>query len=325
MKKVKYPYSRELTEPAGSTDCRRNRPWVALKEKRSILRAKEEVKQYVPPQGAIIEKTVYHSCDSAEIVCYILGQEERTDQKTPCMIYYHGGGFMMPLQGMMLRNAAYYAIHTGCRVFLPEYRYAPKADCRTVIEDCFSIVEHIREHARDYGIDPEKLILYGDSAGAALAAGVTHLMRDRALPKAAGQMLIYPVTDCWSDRHASVETYRYAAWPKASNDYMWKLYLRGADAETKKLAAPLNMEDFTGLPPAYVEPQEIDILRDEGIAYAEKLKEQGSLMECNVVEGSYHGFDFDHGSPLVRRILEHRCEIIQKFLTEKEMGRVDEI
>lgn len=325
MKKVKYPYSKELTEPAGSIDCRRNRPWVALKEKRSILRAKEEVRQYVPPQGILMEKTVYRSYDRVEITCYILGQEERTDQKAPCMIYYHGGGFMMPLQGMMLRNAAYYAIHTGCRVFLPEYRYVPEAECRTMIEDCFSIVKHIRKHAQGYGIDPEKLILYGDSAGAALAAGVTHLMRDRTLPKAAGQMLIYPVTDCCSDRHASMEAYRYAVWPKASNDYMWKLYLKGADAETKKLAAPLNMEDFSGLPLAYVEPQEIDILCDEGIAYAEKLRGQGSLMECNVVKGSYHGFDFDQESPLVRRVLEHRCEMIQRFLMEKEMERVEEI
>lgn len=325
MKKVKYPYSTELAEPDGSIDCRRNRPWIALKEKRSILQAKEEVKQYVPPQGTIIEKIVYHSYDSAEIICYILGQEEKTDQKAPCMIYYHGGGFMMPLQGMMLRNAAYYASHTGCRVFLPEYRYAPKAGCRTMIEDCFCMVKYLRDHAQECRIDSEKLIIYGDSAGAALAAGVTHLMRDRALPKAAGQLLIYPVTDCYPDRYASMEAYRYAVWPKASNDYMWKLYLRGADADTKKLAAPLNMEDFTGLPPAYVEPQEIDILCDEGIAYAEKLKEQGSLMECNVVQGSYHGFDFDHGSPLVQRVLEHRCEIIQRFLEQKEMDKVEEI
>lgn len=325
MKKAKYPYSKELIEPVGSINCNRNNPWIALKEKRSILRAKKEVKQYVPPQGIIMEQTIYHSCDSAEIICYILGREEKTDQKAPCMIYYHGGGFMMPLQEMMLRNAAYYAAHTGCRVFLPEYRYAPKADCRTTIEDCFYMVKHIRKHAQEYGINPEKLIIYGDSAGAALAAGVTHLMRNRTLPKAAGQMLIYPVTDCCSARYASMETYRHAVWPKASNDYMWKLYLRGADAEMKKLAAPLNMEDFTGLPLAYVEPQEIDILCDEGIAYAEKLKEQGSLMECNIVKGSYHGFDFDHGSPLVRRILDHRCEIIQKFLKQKEMEKVESI
>lgn len=314
MKKVNYPYSKELIQPAGSINCNRNNPWIAWKEMQSIRRAKKEVEQYVPPHGIKMEKIMYRSYDSAEITCYIVGREENADAKESCMIYYHGGGFMMPLQGMMLRNAAYYAEHTGCRVFLPEYRYAPKADCRTTIEDCFSLVKHIREHRAEYGIDPNRMILYGDSAGAALAAGVAHLMRDRTLPRAAGQMLIYPVMDCYSDRYSSMETYRYAVWPRKSNDYMWRLYLKGADADTKKLAAPLNMEDFTGLPPAYVEPQEIDILRDEGIAYAEKLKETGSLAECNIVKGSYHGFDFDHESSLVRRVLEHRCEIIRRFL-----------
>lgn len=319
MKKVKYPYSRELTEPAGSVNCNRNNPWIAWKERQSIRRAKKEVEQYVPPCGIKMEKITYRSWDSSEIACYILGREEADKGKSPCMIYYHGGGFMMPLQGMMLRNAAYYAEHTGCRVFLPEYRYAPEADCRTIIEDCFFLVKHLREYGAELGIDPDRLILYGDSAGAALAAGVAHLMRDRALPKAAGQMLIYPVTDCYSDRYASMKKYPYAVWPRKSNDYMWKLYLKGADEDTKRLAAPLNMEDFTGLPLAYVEPQEIDILCDEGIAYAEKLKEHGSLAECSVVKGSYHGFDFDHGSPLVQRMLAHRCKIIRRFLTEKEM------
>lgn len=151
-----------------------------------------------------------------------------------------------------------------------------------------------------------------------MAAGVTHLMRDREMPKAAGQMLIYPVTDCYSERYSSMETYRYAVWPKKSNDYMWRLYLKGMDDDTIKLAAPLNMDNFDGLPQAYVEPQEIDILCDEGLAYAEKLKSCGSLVELNIIKGSYHGFDFDHSSPLVQRVLEHRCEVIRRFVGGKD-------
>lgn len=325
VRKEKYHYNEELMEPAGSINCNRNNPLVALREIRSIQRAKKEVKNYVPSYGIKMEQITYRSYDSSEILCYILKRKSEPVHKAPCMIYYHGGGFMMPLQEMMLRNAAHYARHTGCTVFLPEYRYVPKVSCRTVIEDCFYLVKHLREHAPEYQIDMEKLIIYGDSAGAALAAGVTHLMRDRKLPKAAGQMLIYPVTDCYSERHASMETYRYAFWPKSSNDYMWKLYLRGADNDTKKLAAPLNMENFEGLPPAYVEPQEIDILCDEGIAYAEKLKGQESLIELNVIRGSYHGFDFDHESPLVQRVLRHRCEIIRNFYIKKEMENIEKV
>lgn len=168
----------------------------------------------------------------------------------------------MPLQKMMLCNAAYYVQQTGAVVLLPEYRYAPKVKCKTTIEDCFRIVEYVRERADELMIDREKLILYGDSAGGALAAGVTHLMKQRKLPKAAGQMLIYPVTDYHTENDRSMEIYKDAVWPKKSNDYMWKLYLRDADEKIKELAAPLNLQDFSELPLAYVEPQEIDILRD---------------------------------------------------------------
>lgn len=322
MENVNYKYSTELARPEGSIDCDRRNPLIALREMRNIRRNQKEVKNYMPPVGVRLEKFIYHSYDSTEIVCYLLKPEEEQEEKSPCMVYYHGGGFMMPLQEMMLQNAAYYARHSGCHVFLPEYRYVPAVSCRTVIEDCFALVNYLKEHSGKHKIDFHKLIIYGDSAGAALAAGVTHLMRDRGLPKAAGQMLIYPVTDCYSERYASMQTYRYAVWPPKSNAYMWRLYLKGVDDNTVKLAAPLNMDNFEGLPHAYVEPQEIDILRDEGIAYAEKLKKHGSLTELNVIEGSYHGFDFDHNSPLVQRILEHRCEVIQKFAGEKRHEKI---
>ncbi len=316
--KEKYPYSKELMQPAGSINCNRSNPWIAWKEMQSIRRAKNEVKNYTAPDGIKMEKITYRSFDASEIVCYILKKESSADHKAPCMVYYHGGGFMLPLQGMMLQNAAYYAEHTGCSVFLPEYRYVPKAPCRTVIEDCFFLVRQMKEHEEEYQIDMNQLVIYGDSAGAALAAGVTHQMRDHRMPKAAGQMLIYPAADYHYERYASMEVYQYAVWPKKSNIYMWRLYLKGADPETIRLAAPLNMGNFSGLPAAYVEPQEIDVLRDEGIAYAKKLEDAGNLAELNVIKGSYHGFDFDHSSPLVQRVLEHRCEVIRKFISQDE-------
>lgn len=312
-----YCYSEELEQPVGVIDCNRDNLRIALREMRSILRAKREVRNYMPSAGVQKTEFIYPSYDGAKIKCYLLQSCEVSDEKRPCIIYYHGGGFMMPLQKMMLCNADYYAQQTGAAVFLPEYRYAPKVKCKTTIEDCFCTVEYVRAHADELKIDKEKMIIYGDSAGGALAAGVTHLMKQRKLPKAAGQMLIYPVTDYHSENDKSMEMYKDAVWPKKSNDYMWKLYLKGADEKTKELAAPLNLQDFSKLPPAYVEPQEIDILRDQGIAYAEKLKQEGCLLELNVIGGSYHGFDFDHNSPLVQRVLKHRCEIMKRMLTEE--------
>lgn len=75
-------------------------------------------------------------------------------------------------------------------------------------------------------------------------------------------------------------------------------------------------DDLAGMPPAYVEPQEIDVLRDEAIAYANKLKASGVPVEINVIPASYHGFDADVKNPFVKRVLEKRYAVIQDFLAQ---------
>ena len=72
--------------------------------------------------------------------------------------------------------------------------------------------------------------------------------------------------------------------------------------------------DCHDLPQAYVEPQEMDVLRDEAIAYANKLKRSGVAVECNLIGGSFHGFDAQLKSPLVKRVFAHRCEVIRRWL-----------
>ncbi len=313
MKKRVYKYSSELMNPPGSIHCNRRNPVIALKERQNIIRNKKAVESYVPPDGINCSRESYVSYDKENVLFYRIEKNIETEQPVPCIIYFHGGGFMMPLQTIMLENAAYYATRTGYKVMLPEYRYAPHASCSTTIEDCFHMVLHMRENHKKYGIDPGKIILYGESAGGALAAGIAHLMRDRKVPQAAGQMLIYPATDYHYEKYGSMEEYQYAVWPKKSNIFMWKYYLKGAGPRAIRYAAPMNMDNFKNLPPAYVEPQEMDVMRDEGIGYAKRLENAGCSIELKVIPASYHGFDSDHTSPLVQRVLAYRCKVMKKF------------
>jgi len=320
MNSKQYRYNPELTVPQGSINCNRNNPLIALREKRMIVQHRKLVEEYLPPDGICRIKEYFESADGKSVPFYIIEKSAEQKRSVPCIVYFHGGGFMMPLQAMMLQNAAYYTAWTGYKVFLPEYRYAPKAACKTNLEDCFYMILHIIKNAQDYGVNTEKLLIYGDSAGGALAAGITHLMRDRGLPAAAGQILIYPALDNHSEKYPSIEEFQYAVWPNKSNAFMWKYYLRGAPPAILPYAAPMNMDRFDGLPPAYVEPQEMDILRDEGIAYAEKLERAGIRTELNVIPGSYHGFDADHASPLVRQVLAHRCEVMRELSNGESQG-----
>ena len=163
-------------------------------------------------------------------------------------------------------------------------------------------------------MDPSRLLVAGDSAGAALAAGLCIRMRDegRLLPK--GQLLIYPVMDDRADRYTSYEQYKDACWSSSATHSMWAAYLKGTDEKLLPWLAPARCENLQGLPPTYVEPQEIDVLRDEGVKYAEALHAAGVPVELHIVKGSYHGFDSDLTSPLVQKMLALRINAASTFL-----------
>lgn len=162
------------------------------------------------------------------------------------------------------------------------------------------------------GVDKGRVLVYGDSAGGCLAESVTLLNRDRENYHLRGQMLVYPVCDNESEKYASVKNYKDAVWSEKANETMWKTYLKRG---TKNIAYVVPIKsDLKNLPPAYIEPQEIDILRDEAVAYADKLKAAGVAVEVNIIPGSYHGFDSDFRSSLVKQVYEKRYQVINRML-----------
>jgi acetyl esterase len=97
---------------------------------------------------------------------------------------------------------------------------------------------------------------------------------------------------------------------------MWNLYLKNGDMNMPGYAAPLHNLNFNNLPPAYIEALEMDTLRDEAIAYAGKLRNAGVSADIFPVKGAYHGYDIDHTSSLVKKMLEHRVRVIQNYLAK---------
>jgi len=310
--KQKYNYSKELRNPFSFGEIDFEKPVVIKTMKFVFSGISRRVLRYRPPKGT--RKTVLQipTEDGAFIPCFLI-EPENANENLPVIIYCHGGGFIGPVQEHMLQNAVYYSQNLNCRVFLPEYRLVPEYPFPIPLNDCYDVLLYINNNAREYRIDMDKLIVYGDSAGGCLAAGITHLARDRNGPRAKGQMLIYPVTDN-SMKQKSIEEYKDSVWSKSANRHMWNLYLKNGYQGLRKYAVPLKSDNFKDLPPAYVEPCEMDTLRDEGIEYAQKLIEAGIPTELNVTKGAYHGFDEDYSSNLVKNVLLHRCEVIKKML-----------
>ena len=156
----------------------------------------------------------------------------------------------------------------------------------------------------------ETNILYGESVGGALAASLAMALRDQGEKQPQALLLIDPVTDCETEKYPSAALDAQAAWTLRNNQYMWNLYL---PQENVLYAAPMR-EDAQGLPPTYLETAEIDILRDEGEAFGQKMMAAGVAVEMHRIAGAWHGFDTEIDHPDVRQTLQMRAEFIRNIL-----------
>ncbi len=239
----------------------------------------------------------------------------------PTIVDYHGGAFFLSAMRGHFEYAEHYARETGCRVFLPEYRLSLDHPFPAGFDDAYATFEWVHANAAALGVDRERVVLLGDSAGGAFAAGVGQRALDQRGPAIRAQVLVYPVTDHESKTESVRSFLDTPGWNGGSNLSMWKLYLRDTEFARRQgavppppYAAPLHRADFTGLPPAFVEVAEFDPLRDEGIAYARALETAGVPTELHVIEGGIHGYDLVPGSPLAAKVLARRLEAIRRFV-----------
>ncbi|GAB3886503.1 hypothetical protein GCM10029964_050900 [Kibdelosporangium lantanae] len=173
-----------------------------------------------------------------------------------------------------------------------EYRLAPEHPAPAGVEDCYAGLVWLAEHAGELGVDPNRIVVTGASAGGGLSAGVALMARDRGGPAIAGQMLLCPMID---DRNTTVSTRQYdglGAWDRNNNDTGWDALLgplRGTE-EASPYAVPARAKDVSNLPPAYIDVGAAEIFRDEATEYALRIWATGGQAELHVWAGGYHGF-----------------------------------
>lgn len=311
--KTTYPYSKDLKKPVTFNNIDFEKIILDGKMKSTADFLQKQIQRF-KPKGSQVQRMHYTSFDGAQIPYYIFSPRDTslTNSPLPAIIYYHGGGFMFPIQKSMMNNSDLFVTNLGVRVFIPDYRTSLTECCDTIVEDCYEMLHYVFKNAIDLGVDPDRVVLYGDSAGGSLTESVAILNRDRETYPICGQLLAYPVCDNESWKYMSVEKYQYAPWSKTANEQMWRIFLMRGCRDLKKVIPMKN--DLHGLPPTYMEPLEIDILRDEALAYSEKLRKANVAVTCNLVKGAYHGYDADLKSPLVKKIFARRYEMIRSFI-----------
>ncbi|MFF3859620.1 alpha/beta hydrolase [Streptomyces sp. NPDC002209] len=212
----------------------------------------------------------------------------------PLLYYMHGGGMIMGNAWSVLpRLLREWALPLRLAVISVEYRLAPQAQYLEPVEDCHAGLVWAADHAAGLGLDPDRIVVGGKSAGGGLAAALALLTRDRGGPDPIGQLLLSPMLD---DRNNTLSGHQMAGhdpWDRTSNATAWQALLgdRHGAGDVAPYAAPARATDLSGLPFAYVDVGSAETFRDEAVAYADAIWRSGGEAELHVWPGAFHGSD----------------------------------
>lgn len=196
----------------------------------------------------------------------------------PLLVYVHGGGFAAGTLDSHDVTCRYFATRGHVAVLSIDYRLAPEFPYPTPLDDCVAAFRWAREHAEDLCIDPARIALAGDSAGGNLTATTCLRLRDAGEEGPAFQMLFVPVTTAEPDGGGTASFATFARGPYLTAEhieYFTGAYLPSTDLIGSPYVSPLRAEDLSGVPPAHVAVAGFDPLRDQGEAFARRLREAG--------------------------------------------------
>ena len=234
------------------------------------------------------------------------------DDVRTTLIYIHGGGFVtcsiQSHDGICRRIAD----SAGCRVLSIEYRLAPQFPFPAGPDDCEHVLNWVMNgEAREYGINPENIALGGDSAGGNMTAYLVQKYRDRIK----AQILYYPLMQLVDVKPPNPGPQDNLQLGVMALKFIDQHYVKDADTQDTRLS-PLFEENLAGIPPTYLLTCELDPLRDEGRAYADKLEAAGNLVTSYHAKALPHGFlNFGRAFKTARKIPIDTADFLREHMT----------
>lgn len=228
----------------------------------------------------------------AELIASVISRADRSGIG-PGIYHTHGGGMIVGNRMAGVGQVMPWIVSHDAVAVTVEYRIAPEFPDPYPVEDCYAGLVWTAEHAADLGIDPDRVIIAGTSAGGGLAAGNALMARDRRGPRLAGQVLMCPMLDDRDQTASSAQWDAEGIWIRSSNVTGWTALLgdRRGTEDVSIYAAPARAADLSDLPPAYIDCGSAEVFRDEDVAYATALWCAGVQTELHVWPGGFHGFD----------------------------------
>ncbi len=210
----------------------------------------------------------------------------------PTILYVHGAGWVFGNHHTHDRLVRELATGAGAAVVFPDYSLSPEARYPVAIEESYAVLQWISDNGASRGLSQDRVAVAGDSVGGNMSAALTLLAKQRKGPKLAAQVLFYPVTDASFDTDSYHQFATGYFLRRDAMQWFWDQYTTDPAQRAEITASPLraSTEQLAGLPPALVITAEADVLRDEGEAYANKLRAAGVPVVATRYQGIIHDF-----------------------------------
>ncbi|MCV4232904.1 alpha/beta hydrolase [Virgibacillus sp. LDC1] len=210
----------------------------------------------------------------------------------PVILYTHGAGWVFGNAHTHDRLIRELAVGSQSAVVFTNYSLSPENRYPVAIEEVYAALDWVAENGSKYGFDTNRIVVAGDSVGGNMSAAITLMAKDRKGPKIHKQLLFYPVTDASFDNDSYIQFAEGYFLRRDAMQWFWDQYTTDPEQRKEIYASPLQAttEQLAGLPEALVITGEADVLRDEGEAYANKLREAGVRVTAVRFQGIIHDF-----------------------------------
>jgi len=239
------------------------------------------------PVGEIVDRTIEGPGGRLRVRLYRpAGSVARL---LPTILYFHGGGWVIGSLEAYDLPCRFFCARTGCAIVAVDYRLAPEHKFPAGLDDALAAFRWLAREAVELGMDPDRIVVAGDSAGGTLATVVARLVRGEARTPCL-QWLIYPATDLGAETPSHASCGEGFLLTQADMEWFRGLYLNDPGEIADPRVSPLRSPDLSGLPPALIFTAGLDPLRDEGQAYAERLVAAGVKTVHREFDSLIHGF-----------------------------------
>ena len=267
-----------------------------------------------PSSKSVYRKEIFVSVNGQPDVRCLLYGKLNGQEDASGYLHIHGGGYLFGSPEGSDPMNLYLASILNIVILSVDYRLAPENPIPAPLDDCYAALGWFHKNAAELGVDPERIGVGGESAGGGLAAALAIKARDEGEYGLCWQQLTYPMLD---DRTGSPQHYGDPlvgefVWTRELNQYGWSSYLGNAERTAPQV--PGRLEEFRGLPPAWMFTASLDLFRDENILYAQNLMRSGVACDLVVYPGACHAFQRIESAAISKRYREEFVSSLKRGL-----------